>query len=84
MATFSYNSDDNYVHSMSLNDGGKSSVKLTVGEFAAYLENQNFVCQSSFLESAEIMFVQGQKGQVLDPLVMKALDWKKDKKNQIK
>lgn len=77
MATFSYDSDDSYVHSISLNDVSVSSVKLTVGELAEFLENQNFVSVNSFLRSAEIMLMQGQKGQVLHPMVIKALDWKK-------
>lgn len=81
MATFSYDRDDNYVHSISLNDGGMSSVRLTVGELADFLKNQNFVCQSSFLESAELMLVQALKGQILNPTVTKALDWKKAEMN---
>jgi len=77
MATFSYDHDENRVYAISQNDEGRSSVRLTVDELAAFLETQNFTCSSSLVESAEIMLAQGQKGQIIDPLVLKALDWKK-------
>lgn len=81
MATFSYDSEDNYVHSISQNDGGMSSVRLTVGDLAAFLETQGFVCPNTYLESAELMLMHQQKGQIINPMVTKALDWKKAEMN---
>lgn len=77
MATFSYDHDENYVYAISQNDGGMSSVRLTVDELANFLKKQNFVCQDNLEEVAEQMLKQGLKGQVLDSMVIKALDWKK-------
>lgn len=77
MATFSYDHDENRVYAVSQNDGGESSVRITVDELAGFLETQNFICQNNFTEAAELMLVQGKKGHILDSMVIKALDWKK-------
>lgn len=76
MATFSYDHDENRVYAISQNDGGRFSVRLTVDELAAFLNSQNFAYKSSFLESAELMLMQGKMGQILDPMITKALEQK--------
>lgn len=77
MATFSYDHNEDHVYSISQNNGGMPTVRLTVDELANFLKKQNFVCKDNFEEAAELMFKQGLRGQVLDSMVIKALDRKK-------
>lgn len=78
MSTITYNHDgSNHVSSIQVNDLGVPPVSLTVGELANYLEEQKYHTSSTFLESAERMFERGKKEQDIDPMIFKALEWKR-------